>query len=225
MIVHTTEPVALIGAGELSQKTLKAALTITSKIIAADGGASAALSYGVTPDIVIGDMDSLTPDTAASLDPTTLHHISEQDSTDFEKVLQRVSAPLFLGVGFLGARVDHQLACFTTLTRYPDKRIVLLGEVDIVFLAPPTIKLDIPAETRVSLFPMGNVSGTSTGLNWPIDGLDFGPASQIGTSNHATGPVTVSVDAPLMLVIVPSDQLNAVLDVLTPAAPWPVRAG
>jgi thiamine pyrophosphokinase len=225
MIVHTTEPVALIGAGELSQKTLKTALTLVSKIIAADGGASAALGFGITPDVVIGDMDSLDHTTATTLDPATVHHIPEQDSTDFEKVLQRVEAPLLLGVGFLGARVDHQLACFATLTRYPDKRIVLMGEVDIVFLAPPTLMLDIPAETRVSLFPMGKVSGTSTGLNWPIDGLVFEPAGQIGTSNHATGPVTLRVDAPLMLVIVPSDQLAAVLDAITPAAPWPVHAG
>ena len=224
MIVHTNEPVTLIGAGDLSQNTLNAALTVTDKIIAADGGASLALRFGVTPDVVIGDMDSIDPQVQAEFDAANVYPVSEQDSTDFEKVLQRVDAPVYVAVGFLGARVDHQLACFTALTRHPDKKIILLGEVDVVFLAPARVAMPLMADTRVSLYPMGSVCGSSTGLNWPIDGLKFAPNGQIGTSNHATGPVELKVDAPLMLVVLPADQFSCVLEGLTAAAQWPARA-
>ena len=50
---------------------------------------------------------------------------------------------------------------------------------------------------------MGPVKGTSTGLRWPIDGLDFAPDGMIGTSNEVTGPLHLTCDAPRMLVILP----------------------
>jgi len=225
MIVHTTEPATLIGAGELSQNTLNGALMRTNKIIAADGGASLALRFGIVPDAVIGDMDSFDPKDKARIDPSTMHTVAEQDSTDFEKVLQRVETPIAVGVGFLGARVDHQLACFTTLVKYARQKIILLGEIDVVFVVPQHIKLAVAAGTRVSLYPLGTVSGTSEGLNWPINGLEFSPKGQIGTSNHATGPVTLTMNQPNMLAILPADQFDAVFRAISVAAKWPAHAG
>ena len=50
--------------------------------------------------VFIGDIQT-------QLAPGVLRPITEQDSTDFEKCLRRISAPEILGFGFLGARVDH----------------------------------------------------------------------------------------------------------------------
>jgi len=63
-----------------------------------------------------------------------------------------------------------------------------------------------------SLFPMAPVRGTSTGLEWPIAGLDFAPAGRIGTSNRvAASRVELSFDAPGMLVILPRRRLDAAI--------------
>jgi thiamine pyrophosphokinase len=51
-----------------------------------------------------------------------VHHLPEQDTTDFEKCLYSVAAPLLLGVGFLGGRADHHLAAMNVLVRYADRR-------------------------------------------------------------------------------------------------------
>lgn len=193
---------------------MKFVLSLADRVVAADGGAGTALAQGLALDSVIGDFDSIPPLVRAAYPADILHHIAEQDSTDFEKCLMRIDAPLILGVGFSGARLDHQLAVCNTLVRWPTRRCMLIGEEDVVFLAPPTLALDLAKGTRVSLFPMGAVEGRSDGLNWPIDGLTLTPDGQIGTSNFATGPIGLSVTAPKLLVILPAEYTGAVAQML-----------
>jgi len=214
MIVHKSGPIALIGGAATSSGVLERALTLSGKVIAADGGVGAVLDHGAVPEAVIGDFDSITQAHQKALSPETLYPITEQDSTDFEKCLSRIEAPLIIGAGFSGARVDHQLAVCNVLVRWPARRCVLLSEDDVMFLAPPTFVLDLPEACRVSLFPMGAVEGRSEGLNWPIDGLVLTPDGLIGTSNFATGPVQISVTAPKLLVILPAVHLDAAVQML-----------
>ncbi len=205
---------------------MDSALTRIVPKVAADGGAEVLLARGIVPDATIGDMDSISPGARAKLPVTTVHEITEQDSTDFDKALRHIAAPLVLGFGFLGARMDHALAALTVLTRHPDRRCILVGDDDVVALLPPSIRLALEPGTRVSLYPMGPVTGRSTGLRWPIDGIDFAPGGQVGTSNMATGPVSVQVDAPRMLVLLPAaclSQLEAGFAQAHDA--WPVPAG
>ncbi len=221
MIVHSLEPVALIGGAPADETALKVALARAGKIVAADGGAVTAHARGLSLDAVIGDFDSIPPEVCAAYPEGILHHIAEQDSTDFEKCLTRINAPLILGVGFSGARLDHELAVCNAMVRWPTRRCMLIGQDDVVFLAPPSFALDVPMGTRVSLFPMGAVEGRSDGLNWAIDGLTLTPDGQIGTSNFATGPIGLSVTAPKLLVILPVEYAAAVADMLmTSAARW-----
>lgn len=219
MIVHHSKPLTLIGGGKLGSTDIARALEIGELVVAADGGANAAVAQCIKPAAVIGDFDSLTDETRAALSDDILHPIDEQDSTDFDKCLRHVSTPLILGVGFTGARVDHHLAAFNTLVRHAHQRCILLGAEDIVFLAPPSFALDLEAGTPVSLFPMGVVEGVSDGLQWPIAGLTFTPDGRIGTSNAATGPVSLSFTAPKMLVILPERCFEATAQALLATTP------
>ena len=83
----------------------------------------------------------------------------EQDSTDLEKCLYSVEAPLFIGLGFLGGRIDHHLAAMSALVKFPGKPVVLIGGEDLCFLCPRELELELPAGTRVSLYPMGPARG------------------------------------------------------------------
>ncbi|MEY8838956.1 thiamine diphosphokinase, partial [Cribrihabitans sp. XS_ASV171] len=166
-IVHSASPITLIGGGELGPEDLSLALAHADTLVAADSGAEAALAAGHVPDAVIGDFDSLSAEARSRIPAGRLHEIAEQDSTDFDKVLRHVAAPLCLGVGFLGARVDHQLAVMNTLVRRADRPCILIGEHEVLFHAPPEIALELEAGDVVSLFPLARVSGRSEGLEWP----------------------------------------------------------
>ena len=63
--------------------------------------------------------------------------------------------------------------------------------------------MELPAGTRVSLFPMAPVTGLpSEGLRWPLDGLAFAPDARVGTSNQALGgSLRLRFDRRRMLVI------------------------
>lgn len=215
VIVDETSPVTLIGAGKLKKSSLKAAIVHAPVVVAADGAARVALDHGIVPSAVIGDMDSIDEITKSVISQDNLHRIAEQDSTDFEKCLSHIVAPLIIGVGFGGGRVDHHLAAFHAMMRHADRRCVLLDKRDVVFLAPPELRVDLPTGSRFSLFPMGSVSARSEGLHWPVEGVGFAPGEKIGTSNQVVGSVSLEVDRPRLLVILPASALSRVVAALT----------
>jgi thiamine pyrophosphokinase len=212
----------LVGGAEVNHDLLREAMQLTSAMVAADGGAALALEIGVMPEAVIGDLDSLPDAVAAQIAPKRVHRIEEQDSTDFDKCLRHIEAPLTIGVGFSGGRVDHQLAAFATLVRHAGRRCILVGEEDLVFLAPPSLRMRPVIGSRMSLFAMAAVEGVSEGLRWPIKGLNFAPDGRDGTSNEVVGEVFLAVTAPKMLVILPVSELAEVVRALSGAvARWP----
>ena len=214
-------PVTLVGAAPLAANLLRFALNFAPKAIAADGGVNHLRALGVDPLAVIGDMDSVALEHQQLWERNLFFPIAEQDSTDFEKSLARLAAPMIFGVGFLGGRFDHALAAQTVLVRYPHRKCILLGSEDIVFLAPPRLSLDLPLETRLSLFPMAPVKILSEGLYWPTRGLTFQPDGQVGTSNKVNGPLRLQPEKAKMLVILPRLHLAQVAAALDAAPSWP----
>ncbi|MFW2588243.1 thiamine diphosphokinase [Sagittula sp. SSi028] len=222
--VRTCRKVILVGGGSVQPSVLKEVLAQASHIVAADGGAKHVLDAGFTPHAVFGDMDSLSAADQERLPPEVLHHVAEQDSTDFDKCLRHIEATLVLGYGFLGQRLDHQLAAMNVLVRRAHQPCILVGRHDAVVHCPPELRLTLPMGARFSLFPMAPVRGRSAGLRWPIDGIDFAPAGVIGTSNEVCGPVSVAPEREGMVAIVPVESLDALVSAVQSAPRWPVRA-
>ncbi len=215
-LVRSDRPVTLVGGGPVEPRDLSEALVLAPNPIAADGGLNHLAALGVTPAAVIGDMDSLEP--ALSRDTAfDVHSIPEQDSTDFEKCLRNIAAPLMIGIGFLGGRSDHHLAAMNALVRHSAYPVVLLGGSDICFRCPGELCLDLAAETRLSIFPMGPVKGrASEGLLWSVAGLAMRPDGRIGTSNKALGGrVRLGFDHPSVVIILPRRELGQVVSVLS----------
>ncbi len=214
MIITSKGAVTLLGASKVRRHDLEESLRLAPCLVAADGGAATALAQNCTPEAVIGDFDSLPEAVRGALPQSKLHPISEQETTDFEKCLSAISAPLILALGFTGRRLDHELAVYNGLAKYPAQRCIVLGSQDIVFLVPSRLAIDLPEGSRFSLFPLSAVTGRSTGLAWPIDGLDFAPAGRIGTSNRVVGPVTLEMDGTGMLAILPRMALGEAMRAL-----------
>ncbi len=212
--VQSSRGVTLVGGGAPAPENVQIAMSIAPTLVAADGGANFCLRQNLSPKAVIGDFDSLEGSTRDALKETEFHHVAEQDSTDFEKCLTRIEAPFILATGFAARRWDHALTVMSVLARRIGPPTILLGQYDIAFAAPPSIKLDLPPGMRVSLFPMSRVTGRSSGLEWPIDNLTLEPDGLVGSSNRATGPVTLEFDAPGCLILTPPAALQSALQSL-----------
>ncbi|MCA0207296.1 MAG: thiamine diphosphokinase [Proteobacteria bacterium] len=216
--------ITLVGGGGLDAATLARALAIAPGLVGVDGGADAALALGFTPELAVGDFDSISAAARARLGPERLHHDPDQETTDFDKALALIEAPLILGVGFTGGRLDHTLAAMSTLAQSPGRRVILDTGHDLVLLCPPHLALDLAPGTRVSLYPLAPVRCGSTGLQWPTDPLHFDPLGRIGTSNAARGRVTLTPSAPLMLLLLPPEVLTPLSAALRAAPTWPEPA-
>lgn len=220
VLYRAAGPVTLVGGGPVDSARLAEALALAPEAVAADSGGDVRLPAGQAFRAVIGDLDSLAGAAALAAAGVPLHAIAEQETTDLEKCIYSVEAPLFIGLGFLGGRLDHELAALNALVRHAARPIVLVGGGEICLVAPPELELDLAAGARVSLFPLGPVAGSSEGLRWPIERLDFRPEGRVGTSNEALGGrVRLGFDAPRMLLILPADLLGQVVERLRGAPP------
>lgn len=212
-LLHFQHGVILLGGGEVTASGVNQADRFAPKLIAADGGADVALALGRVPDAVIGDFDSVSEAARQVIPADRQFPIAEQDSTDFEKCLIHTEARFYLALGFTGKRLDHTLAAMTVLARHPQQPVILIGSEDLAFLAPEALHLPLAPGCRISLYPMGPVSGRSTGLRWPIDGLSLRPDGRTSTSNEAAGPVSLWLEGPC-LVMLPCEMLALALSAL-----------
>ncbi|MBM3187582.1 MAG: thiamine diphosphokinase, partial [Chloroflexi bacterium] len=95
---------------------LAALLDEANVLIAADGGANWLFALGRQPDVVVGDMDSILPETLEALIRAgcrVRRHPSQKDETDTELALLEAAAmgaTRITLLGALGGRVDHQIA-------------------------------------------------------------------------------------------------------------------
>ena len=226
-VLETDRPVALVGGGGFDWETFHRVRSRVGAVVAADGGANhfrpeaGLFGEGSPLAAIIGDMDSVTAlEEWRRLPDCRVAPIAEQDTTDLEKCLYSVAAPLYLGVGFLGRRFDHTLAATHALLRYADRQAILIGETDLIFMSPLRLSLRLAPGARVSIYPVGPTTGVaSTGLEWPIDGLDFAPGHRIGASNRAAAErVSVAFDRPGAAIILHRDRLDAAIEGLMAAS-------
>ncbi len=183
-------------------------------VIGADAGALTLLGWGRTPDLVVGDLDSLGPRDVEALRGAGARietHPAEKDQTDTELAIRhaaRAGADDIVVLGALGgARVDHALANVLILADEMLGRGVRLvrGGVTIVALrGGATLDLAAGPGSLVTLLPLGgDVSGVRTaGLRYALDGGTLRFGSPRGTSNLIDSvPARVAVEKGILLVV------------------------
>ena len=167
-------------------------------IIAADGGTRHALAAGVSPHVVIGDLDSLSPDERARVEACgagfpachcgagfpacragahIIRFSPHKDETDLELALQhavRAGATHIVVLAALGGRLDQTIANLLLLAlpelKGLDVRIVE-GPQSAFFIhaGRDALIAGQPGDT-VSLIPLGGdaLGVTTEGLEWPL---------------------------------------------------------
>jgi thiamine pyrophosphokinase len=159
-------------------------------ILCADGGANKARSFGIEPDMIIGDLDSISKQTRLIFSHVPIIHLADQNSTDLEKALNYLVSNKFSSaiiIGATGERPDHMMANFSILLKYyakitleffDDYCSIQIFKKRISFLA----KLGQP----ISILPMGTCRGITTkGLKYPLKNETLELGVREGSSNEA----------------------------------------
>ncbi len=143
--------IVIFANGELPNiEKARALVKADDHIICADGGTHHALALGVTPHLVIGDMDSVTKAEVERLKkadvPLELYP-RDKNETDLEVALNRAlerNPSSILMMGTLGGRLDQTLGNISLLS---DSRLAILDVrlddgVEEVFFCRRQIKVD-----------------------------------------------------------------------------------
>ena len=175
-------------------------------VIAADGGLAHTQALGITPDVVLGDFDSLgyTPE-GANVFPV------EKDDTDAMLAVRHGLSRgyrTFLLYGSLdGPRLDHTVANFQTLQFLADRGAlgILVGRNSMAaVIKNGTLSFPEEATGTISVFCHGaEAKGvTLKGLYYPLNKGTLTCGFPLGASNHFTGvPASITVEDGSLLVI------------------------
>ncbi|WP_373483846.1 thiamine diphosphokinase [Acetobacterium sp.] len=183
-------------------------------LICADGGANYARELNIKPDIIIGDMDSITVETRAFFKETNfLCYPPKKDETDTELAIAhaiKMGASKVTILGGLGSRMDHSLGNIYLLKRFMDVGIEaeMVNEKNRIRLIGKTTRFDFPIGTIVSILPIGgDVEGlTITGFEYPINEGQLTIDKPYGISNVTNKNTQhIAFKKGMLLMIIPED--------------------
>ena len=142
------------------------------RIICCDGAADALLDAGFYPEIVIGDGDSLSPDTYDRLSDRFICN-TNQDTNDLTKAVHYAVSQnhkRLLILGGTGKREDHTLGNISLLADYIDQvKVCMLTDFGILIPAKGNAVFTSYRGQQISVFCMDHSPLTLSGLKWPVE--------------------------------------------------------
>lgn len=170
-------------------------------IACADGGANIAYRFGIRPDFIIGDLDSVNESAMNFFrrKGTEIIYDSDQNSTDIEKSVKfliRKGCKSIDIVSAIGNRIDHNLGNLSVLVNYHKKvNLKMVDEGSEIFFATGKVSFKANVGDIISLVPLGRKVFVlkTVGLKFKLknENLTF---SGRGVSNVAIGrKVTIHI--------------------------------
>lgn len=170
-------------------------------IIAADGGADHLRRINRLPHIIIGDLDSIRPETRAFYEARQVAFKpfpARKDQTDTELCVGHAlenGATQVVILGGTGSRLDHTLANILLLRRLADKGVSahIRDENNEIYLVQDRLELTGTPGDLLSLIPVSEkVLGVSLeGLEYPLENHTLAMGSSLGVSNCFKGKKAV----------------------------------
>lgn len=212
----SSKRVVIFAGGELSPEYFNL-LDEDDFIIGADQGALFLISHGYTPDIAVGDFDSVSPEALQDIESKSKKTITcdavNKDLTDSEMALdiamdQQPDSILLLGV--TGTRIDHSLASIQMMTRALQRQIncYVMDTHNYITLTGSQAVINDLGYTYVSLLPLTpEVSGiTLEGFQYPLTDATLKLGQSLGVSNKLiSSSGTVTIRSGLLLIIQSKD--------------------
>ncbi len=188
--------------------------------IAADGGIFAFDAAQLSPDLVIGDLDSFDRGARKKDETLKVLRVLDQNFTDLDKALAHArteGASTIVVSGVLGGLVTHEISNFNSLQKFSSEVEIEIEEDSLygVFLTSPGPRTqwsaELPLGSTVSLFSFSGAKGVSTsGLRWTLENhdLQFGR----GVSIHNVidkSPCEIKIKSGVLLVCVERNKEGA----------------
>ena len=204
---------AIVVAGGPSPNGI-AGLPAADLVIAADRGAEHAIALGLHVDVVVGDLDSIDPDTLVELEEAGTRiepHPADKDDTDLELALATALAAGATSatiVGSASGRLDHALGILLAGAneRWAGLRIDLHIDAARAWIVRDHLEIDGAPDDLVSLLAVGGPATgvTTTGLLWRLAEATMSPGVAVGLSNLMTDTTaTVTLTGGTLLVVQP----------------------
>jgi thiamine pyrophosphokinase len=179
-----------------------------SVLICADGGANYAKKLSLTPDFIVGDLDSVTDETLNYFKgKSEIIKLKRQDDTDVEKCLKLLIKKRYKEAYLLGAtgnRLDHTLCNLGIVIKFFDKiKIKIIAEDSILIPYSGFIELkSVPGEI-ISLYGFNaQTKITSTGLKYPLKDAILPFGEKESTSNASDdSKFTLNIKGGIIFVI------------------------
>ena len=191
---------------------LLAQTRVSDLVVAADGGLRHALALGLTPDLIVGDFDSVVPnDLARFATVPRLRRPADKDELDLELALTQAAtrgARDLVLVGTLGERFDQSLAAVLIGARYAHRGFSVSlhnGRQDVFLLAATgTRSFDLEPGRLFSLLSLVEVSKLSVrGAKFGLERAELPFGVGLGVSNRvAEPPLTISLAKGLVALVV-----------------------
>ena len=185
---HHKKSVLIIANGEAPGDDVLFELVSKSEIvIAADGGSNICLQKNITPDFIIGDLDSVDQSVLDHFGSCEIIKITDQDHHDLDKALQftqTLEAEIIRVTGVFGKRFDHSMANLLLLQKqYQEQSLEFYDKHGCLSMISGDYVLDQPVGQIVSLFSFLPVVGLSLdGFQYILKDVDY-PLGFIGLSN------------------------------------------
>jgi len=209
------DSVVILAGGSAPPTWLSGELPSRVFVIAADSGLEYARRLGLEVNLIVGDLDSVTPDTLAEYSHVPIErHSPDKDQTDLELAIDAaagIDASQVIVVGGSGGRIDHLLANAALLTsdRFAGLELSWLTAEARTHVVRSALTIHGSAGDLVSLIPYGGaaVGVTTTGLRWSLENDALPSGTTRGISNEMTGPVArIGLTEGVLLVThLPSD--------------------
>lgn len=191
---------------------VRALIRVDDFILCADGGTRHALALGLTPHLVIGDMDSVSKDETRQLEKADVSielFPRDKNETDLELAIQRAlekHPEAILIVAALGGRLDQTLGNIALLSgaRLADVDIRLDDGLEEVFFCRTRSEVRGRSGDLVSLIPWHEkVEGVQIkNLKWSLHDETLYPEKTRGISNEMTADIAnIEIKSGLLLVV------------------------
>lgn len=214
--------VVVIAGGGLPAPRLLAHLPAGAPVVAADSGLDAAVALGLAADVVVGDLDSVSPQALAAAEAAgarVVRHPADKDETDLALAVAEAEALLdgagrVVVVGGVEGRLDHLLAGLLALAdrRWAALELTALvgGSLVHVLHGPAERELAgaAPGDLVTVLPAAGSARGVRTrGLRFPLVGEELAAGTTRGVSNVVDdAPAALAVEEGALLALVqPAD--------------------
>lgn len=152
-------------------------------MIAADGASDFLCKHNIIPDYIIGDLDSVSPETLQSFqkEKVIVKKIAEQEHNDLEKCIMFALYKEWnkiTVIGYGGKRIDHTINNFSILKKYYKKcDIRFLDDEFEIFITDKPVEFAYKAGEIISIQGFPKAIGVNTsGLEYPLntENLEFG---------------------------------------------------